>query len=509
MNDYIKSYSETISYYLKNQFFCFLCACIFFLYAYRDTLFSLIDLWLTDDSYSHGLLLAPIIIFFTFVEIKNRGKPYLRINYSLLLIVPLCSFLWAWSRIAGVGSVEYPLFIILFYIFMRLFFNDDQKRSLFIPILFFLFATPTWWLLVPFLQMLTIYIVSIMLSIMNVTAFIEGSLVTVPSGVFIIAEGCAGVKYFLSGTILSIIIVYLSNIKTKKTVLFIVAAIFLSLVANWVRVFFIIIIGYYSNMNSGLVKEHEVFGWVVFFLMYLPIFLWSRNFILDKEKIFFKKTKKNIYQEHSFGNPEKEKLVSKATIIFLFILLGPSVIYLTQKSTLDNDTLDYPAKAFNGQMVSLGSSSIDGPTNLSNIIINNLVYQHPSYGRVYVVVGRYSGSIINTDLIRLRQKVLHSSVISRNDDECLFSTFVLNNKVDSDLLTMKLNQLSQILMFRYQYPLFFLIKKSCQFPKSSLIQFEQDASQYIDYFLTLNGFPEVKQFSRDYSHTSKKPFLKE
>src|SRR5690606_37229365 len=44
----------------------------------------------------------------------------------------------------------------------------------------------------------------------------------------------------------------------------------LGLIANWIRIFLLILIGYQTKMETPLMADHETFGWVIFGLLILP-----------------------------------------------------------------------------------------------------------------------------------------------------------------------------------------------------------------------------------------------
>jgi hypothetical protein len=44
----------------------------------------------------------------------------------------------------------------------------------------------------------------------------------------------------------------------------------LGLVTNWVRIFILVLVGYYSQMQNNLVSDHELFGWLLFAVVVFP-----------------------------------------------------------------------------------------------------------------------------------------------------------------------------------------------------------------------------------------------
>jgi exosortase/archaeosortase family protein len=116
-----------------------------------------------------------------------------------------------------------------------------------------------------------------MLSWFDIEFTVEGVFVYFPGvGAFEIAHGCSGLRYLLVGSTLSLLYGELNYRKWSNRFWLLLAGILFSLIANWVRVFVIIYMGYESNMTSSLIKEHDFFGWWVFAATLVPLFFVGR-----------------------------------------------------------------------------------------------------------------------------------------------------------------------------------------------------------------------------------------
>ncbi|MEM9742746.1 MAG: exosortase-associated EpsI family protein [Pseudomonadota bacterium] len=132
--------------------------------------------------------------------------------------------------------------------------------------LLFLLATPVPFLLVPYLREMTVAVVSALTKAVGIAAFIEGNLIHLPTGIIEIADGCAGEKYLRSSIILAAIALGLG---ITRFGFFTTLAAFScgSLVANWIRVFFLVVFADNTSSTHPLILEHDWLGW----LIYLPI----------------------------------------------------------------------------------------------------------------------------------------------------------------------------------------------------------------------------------------------
>src|SRR5690606_25473253 len=106
---------------------------------------------------------------------------------------------------------------------------------------------------------------------------VEGNVLRLPGGSFIIEESCSGLRFLLVSSTLSIMNSYMGNHGARRGGLLFLFITFLAFFANWVRVLAIVLIGDYTNMESSLVEDHANFGWLVFlFVTLLPYLLISR-----------------------------------------------------------------------------------------------------------------------------------------------------------------------------------------------------------------------------------------
>lgn len=78
------------------------------------------------------------------------------------------------------------------------------------------------------------------------------------------------------GLTLSVLYGELNLRRPGSKLLMVAMAVFLALFANWLRVFVIIYMGYLTEMETGLIDDHNAFGWWVFAATLLPLFLFGR-----------------------------------------------------------------------------------------------------------------------------------------------------------------------------------------------------------------------------------------
>lgn len=156
-------------------------------------------------------------------------------------------------------------------------FGLAAAKRLALPAAFLYFAIAPVWLLEYPLQMLAAGVVGQAVSATGITAYIEGEFIYLPAGVFEIAGACSGVSYFIAGLTLAgfYALMYLRGLRSRL-LLFSVAGI-VAIASNWVRIYALVLIGHFTDMQHRLVEDHYSFGWVVFVIMFFPVLVFARR----------------------------------------------------------------------------------------------------------------------------------------------------------------------------------------------------------------------------------------
>ena len=106
------------------------------------------------------------------------------------------------------------------------------------------------------------------------TPQIDGALIHIPNGSFVIEEGCSGLHFLIVGLAVAALHGELRGDPPRTRLAQLALMTGLSLLANWVRVYTVIEAGYLTDMRSYLVSvSHYWFGWGVFAVA-LVAFFW-------------------------------------------------------------------------------------------------------------------------------------------------------------------------------------------------------------------------------------------
>lgn len=251
---------------------------IFFVFGTWPTWLALADRWLKfDESYSHGFLIVAVSLFLS-VATWRRERPHA--GFYGFWLVPLvgAALVYAAGSVLMVATFEQLALIPILIGGLLVIWGWRQTVPFFVPVGLMIFTLPLWDYLSWPLQMITVAFNQFMLSWFDIEFIVEGVFVYFPGiGAFEIAHGCSGLRYLLVGMTLAILYGELNFQRLQSRVLLFLAAVLLSMFANWVRVFIIIYMGYETNMTSSLIDDHDMFGWWVFAASLVPLFLIARR----------------------------------------------------------------------------------------------------------------------------------------------------------------------------------------------------------------------------------------
>lgn len=305
---------------------------------------SFFHLWYGSIIYNHGFLVLGGTLFLLYR--RRHALKALTLNGSPLGLLFLAGSIAVLilSQAADIRVFRLALvpLIIIFWgwsIWGKTFLSSAGG-----PLLLLIFAVPVWDDLSPLLQHITVFFNTILLRAADIPATIHEFFITLDVGTFFVENGCSGVRYMMVALFLAAfygLLYFRSNIRIA---LLIIAAGLLSMVANWIRVFGIIAAGHYTNMETSLIEDHELFGWAVFIVVTLvPLF-----FISGKLEQALPETN----DTSSDGHPEARKTNPKytslkwpviASLLLLLPLIVPAALDARTESTANAWAPNLPA----------------------------------------------------------------------------------------------------------------------------------------------------------------------
>ncbi len=234
--------------------------------------------WLTSQRFSHGHLIVVISAYLLYTRrgaIKSTAA-----RPCFVAFVPLVALLVIWlvAVLASIQAIQQIVLPLILWLMFLAVLGWAIAKQVSVLIAYLYLAIPVWESGNIVLQWLTVKVVAIGLWLLQVNAFIEGTVVHLPAGAFEVEARCSGLHYLIVAVALSVLygMLYLKN--NRNRLLLIAVAIGMALLTNWLRVFSVVYAGYLTDMQHFLVThDHYYFGWVLFAIMLVPYLMFARR----------------------------------------------------------------------------------------------------------------------------------------------------------------------------------------------------------------------------------------
>lgn len=244
--------------------------------AFAPTWQALAAVWSSSESYAHGYAIAPIVawLFWRDRDALLAQSP----GIGLAGVATVAAGLSAWwlGALGSMAIVQFAGLVIATAGVVMSSIGDRLSWRFAFPIAFLVFMIPMGEGLVPTLVDWTADATVAALRATGFPVYREGRFFTLPTGRWEVEAGCSGLRYLIVAVVLAVLFAYLYMRSLPRRLAFVGFAIVLSLVANWVRAYMIVLIGHYTEMRYGTGEDHLWYGWAFFGLVMAVVF-WVGN----------------------------------------------------------------------------------------------------------------------------------------------------------------------------------------------------------------------------------------
>ncbi len=239
---------------------------------YWQTAQGVAGIWWTSDTFAHGLVVFPAFAWLVWRARDRIGGLQPQPTAWMALPILAAGLLWLLGGMVSVAAAQhFALFALLVSAFVGVL-GWRLSRVLLFPLLFLFFGVPIGEFMLPTLMHYTAEFTVWALRISGVPVYQEGLHFVVPNGRWSVVEACSGVRYLIASLFVGALYAYLNYTSLKRRLLFMLVAIAVPIVANWLRAYFIVMLGYHSDNKIAVGVDHILYGWlffgVVIFLMF-------------------------------------------------------------------------------------------------------------------------------------------------------------------------------------------------------------------------------------------------
>lgn len=240
--------------------------------AYWGTWSAMAEIWMRSDTYQHGLVVPPIVIWLIWRERHRLAAWTPQPSYWLALPVAVLAMLWLFGALAAVNSLTQFAVLAMLVCSASALLGRALSRELTFPLLFLFFAVPIGDFMMPKLMEWTANFTVIALTVTGIPVYREGLQFVIPSGNWSVVEACSGIRYVIASLTVGTLFAYLTYHSLKRRLIFIAVSLAVPIVANWLRAYLIVLLGHFSGNKLATGADHLIYGWVFFGLVIAIMF---------------------------------------------------------------------------------------------------------------------------------------------------------------------------------------------------------------------------------------------
>lgn len=239
---------------------------------FGPTFKSMVEIWHRSDTFAHGFLVIPVFVYLAWQQREALAAADARPFWPGLLAVALFGFAWLLSELAGALAPAQFAMVALVPAALLTAFGWRWLWILAFPLAFLFFAVPFGEALVPTLVDWTADFTVAALRLSGVPVYREGAHFVLPTGNWSVVEGCSGIRYLIASLVTGCLFAWVMYRSPRRRALFIVAAIVVPLIANWLRAYLIVMIGHLSDNRIATGVDHLIYGWIFFSIVIVALF---------------------------------------------------------------------------------------------------------------------------------------------------------------------------------------------------------------------------------------------
>ncbi|KQP23154.1 exosortase A [Pseudorhodoferax sp. Leaf267] len=242
------------------------------LVLYRDTVVGMVSIWERSDTYAHGFLVVPIVLWLVWRQRHRVADLVPRPSLVAVLLMLGAVALWLAGDLVAVNAATQLAFTMLLVLAVPAVLGWQVAWALLFPLSFMFFAVPIGDFMMPMLMEWTADFTVVALRLSGIPVYREGQQFVIPSGHWSVVEACSGIRYLIASVTVGSLFAYLNYQSPRRRALFVLVSILVPLVANWLRAYIIVMLGHYSGNTLATGVDHLVYGWLFFGIVILIMF---------------------------------------------------------------------------------------------------------------------------------------------------------------------------------------------------------------------------------------------
>ncbi len=237
-----------------------------------ETAASAVRTWYSSDSYNHCFLIIPVCAYLIWRRREVFARMAPRPSLWGVAAAVLMALVWKIGELSAVLVVQQLALVAMAQALLLAIMGPRVIRALAFPLIYLYFAVPFGSFLIAPLQEVTAIIVVKLLQYSGIPVFLDGFLIQIPAGSFLIAEACAGARFLLTSVAIGFLAAGLFYSHWKRRILFVGLSILVPILANGLRAYGIVAIAHLGSFELAGKVDHVTFG-LVFLSVVMAILL--------------------------------------------------------------------------------------------------------------------------------------------------------------------------------------------------------------------------------------------
>lgn len=238
---------------------------------FADTAWSMAETWWGDRTYGHGFLIIPVSIYLVWRrrdQLAVMAPTPQPLGLALLAGAVLA---WLVATAADVRLVQQVALVAILQSLVVALLGWKVTRQILFPLFFLFMGVPFGNFLIPTLQQVTAHFAVSLLRFAGVPVFIDGLFIHIPSGQFVVAEACAGIRFLISTVVLGLLLAYVLFTSWWRRALIVLLSIIIPIIANGLRAFGLIYLAHTVDWDLAVGFSHLLYGWILFSIVTLSL----------------------------------------------------------------------------------------------------------------------------------------------------------------------------------------------------------------------------------------------
>ena len=225
------------------------------LLLYRETGMAMAQVWWTSDTFAHAMLVPPISLWLVWRQRERLTALTPRSQPWVLLPLLAVAALWLAADLVAVNAPAQFALVTLVILAVPAVLGLEVALAILFPLLFLYFSVPFGEFMLPTLMQWTADFVVMALQFTGVPVYREGLQFVIPSGRWSVVEECSGVRYLIASFMVGTLFAYLNYRSWKRRLAFMLVALAVPLVANWLRAYIIVMLGHLSGNKIATARS--------------------------------------------------------------------------------------------------------------------------------------------------------------------------------------------------------------------------------------------------------------